>query len=84
MVIKTDELPAAAPAESAREPSSQAGGKGRPGSAGERGWDQWGVRRGRLHWAERTGWFGVPRGPRFPSAPDWVASRRALYRAAPA
>ncbi|XP_054431866.1 clustered mitochondria protein homolog isoform X2 [Pteronotus mesoamericanus] len=33
MVIKTDELPAAAPADSAREPSSQAGGKGRPGSA---------------------------------------------------
>ena len=37
MVIKTDELPAAAPADSAREPSSQAGGKGRPGAAGERG-----------------------------------------------
>ncbi|XP_024592877.1 clustered mitochondria protein homolog isoform X4 [Neophocaena asiaeorientalis asiaeorientalis] len=33
MVIKTDELPAAAPADSAREPSSQAGGKGRPGAA---------------------------------------------------
>ncbi|XP_060146582.1 clustered mitochondria protein homolog isoform X3 [Globicephala melas] len=32
MVIKTDELPAAAPADSAREPSSQAGGKGRPGA----------------------------------------------------
>lgn len=37
MVIKTDELPAAAPADSAREPSSQAGGKGRPGAAGEWG-----------------------------------------------
>ncbi|KAF5911719.1 hypothetical protein HPG69_015697 [Diceros bicornis minor] len=33
MVIKTDELPAAAPADSTREPSSQAGGKGRPGAA---------------------------------------------------
>ncbi|OWK15252.1 hypothetical protein Celaphus_00000854 [Cervus elaphus hippelaphus] len=33
MVIKTDELPAAAPADSAREPSPQAGGKGRPGAA---------------------------------------------------
>ncbi|XP_027965074.1 clustered mitochondria protein homolog isoform X2 [Eumetopias jubatus] len=33
MVIKTDELPAAAPADGAREPSSQAGGKGRPGAA---------------------------------------------------
>uniref|UniRef100_A0A8C8XBB6 Clustered mitochondria protein homolog n=1 Tax=Panthera leo TaxID=9689 RepID=A0A8C8XBB6_PANLE len=33
MVIKTDELPVAAPAEGAREPSSQAGGKGRPGAA---------------------------------------------------
>lgn len=40
MVIKTDELPAAAPADSAREPSSQAGGKGRPGAAGEQGWGQ--------------------------------------------
>uniref|UniRef100_A0A673VD98 Clustered mitochondria protein homolog n=1 Tax=Suricata suricatta TaxID=37032 RepID=A0A673VD98_SURSU len=33
MVIKTDELPAAAPADGAREPSSQACGKGRPGAA---------------------------------------------------
>uniref|UniRef100_A0ABI8AHE3 Clustered mitochondria protein homolog n=2 Tax=Felinae TaxID=338152 RepID=A0ABI8AHE3_FELCA len=33
MVIKTDELPVAAPADGAREPSSQAGGKGRPGAA---------------------------------------------------
>lgn len=33
MVIKTDELPAAAPADSAREHGSQAGGKGRPGAA---------------------------------------------------
>ncbi|ELK01921.1 Protein KIAA0664 [Pteropus alecto] len=33
MVIKTDELPAAAPADSSREPNSQAGGKGRPGAA---------------------------------------------------
>ncbi|KAK2505355.1 hypothetical protein MC885_011851 [Smutsia gigantea] len=33
MVIKTDELPAAAPADSAREPSSQTGSKGRPGAA---------------------------------------------------
>lgn len=57
MVIKTDELPAAAPADSAREPSSQAGGKGRPGAAGERGWGQRGARRGRLHWAERAGWL---------------------------
>lgn len=53
MVIKTDELPAAAPADSAREPSSQAGGKGRPGSAGEWGRDQRGVRRCRLDRAER-------------------------------
>lgn len=35
MVIKTDELPAAAPADSAREHGSQAGGKGRPNAAGE-------------------------------------------------
>ncbi|XP_041520225.1 clustered mitochondria protein homolog isoform X4 [Microtus oregoni] len=33
MVIKTDELPAAAPADSAREHGSQAGGKGRPSAA---------------------------------------------------
>lgn len=33
MVIKTDELPAAAPADSVREPSSQTGSKGRPGAA---------------------------------------------------
>lgn len=33
MVIKTDELPAAAPADSAREHGSQAGGKGRPNAA---------------------------------------------------
>lgn len=63
MVIKTDELPAAAPADSAREPSSQAGGKGRPGAAGERGWGQRGAGRRRLDWAERAGWFAIPRGP---------------------
>lgn len=37
MVIKTDELPAAAPGGQPQEPSSQAGGKGRPGAAGEWG-----------------------------------------------
>lgn len=84
MVIKTDELPAAAPADSAREPSSQAGGKGRPGSTGERGWGQGGARKGRLHRAERAGWFGVPRGPPPSLRAGLVASRRALYRAAPA
>lgn len=47
MVIKTDELPAAAPADSAREHGSQAGGKGRPSAAGE--------------WAGARGsWAGVP------------------------
>lgn len=50
MVIKTDELPAAAPADGALEPSSQAGGKGRPGAAGERG-------RGQRS-AGRGGWTG--------------------------
>lgn len=55
MVIKTDELPVAAPADGAREPSSQAGGKGRPGAAGERGrgqqtagWGGWTGQSGRV------------------------------------
>lgn len=46
MVIKTDELPAAAPADSARDHGSQAGGKGRPGAAGERGRGQRAAGRG--------------------------------------
>lgn len=81
MVIKTDELPAAAPADSAQEPSSQAGGKGRPGAAGEWGRGQGGSRAGGwtgpsarvgLGWREDRCLF---------SAPDRVASRRALHRA---
>lgn len=84
MVIKTDELPAAAPADSSRDPNSQAGGKGRPGAAGEQGRGQRGAGRG-----GRTGPSGQL-GSRFcgdrrlPSAPGWGASLRALHRAAPA
>ncbi|KAL0597263.1 hypothetical protein AAY473_032613 [Plecturocebus cupreus] len=60
MVIKTDELPAAAPADSAREHGSQAGGKGRPGAAGELGR---GLRAAGRGAPVRGGGFGTPRGP---------------------
>lgn len=82
MVIKTDELPAAAPADSAREPSSQAGGKGRPGAAGE-----WGRGQGAAGLEAGLGRVRVGLGRREDrrlfSAPDRVASRRALHRAPP-
>lgn len=81
MVIKTDELPAAAPADSSREPNSQAGGKGRPGTAGERG-----RRGGQGDWIRTSGRAGLGfRGDcRFLSAQGSVASLLALHWAAPA
>lgn len=84
MVIKTDELPAAAPADSSREPNSQAGGKGRPGAAGERGWGQRGAGQG--GWTGMSGRAGLGfRGDRrFLYAPDSVACLLALHWAAPA
>lgn len=84
MVIKTDELPAAAPADSAREPNSQAGGKGRPGAAGEQGRGQRGAGRGGLTGPSGRLGSRFHGDRRLPSAPGGVASLRALHRAAPA